>query len=157
MKTAIALAALVGGLMVASAAGAYQIKDGGITAEEVAAVMQSKGYQASLGKDADGDPRITSSADGGKFYVYFYGCHNGPRCNAIQFEAAFALPGHFTYAKINDWNRHNRFGRAYLDDEMDPYVEMDLDVEHGFLTEGLANNLDTWAAVLPRFKKHIGW
>ena len=30
--------------------------------------------------------------------------------------------------------------------------------EHlGFLTEGLANNVDTWAAVLPSFKKFIGF
>ena len=61
------------------------------------------------------------------------------------------------FIKINQWNKEHRFLRAYLDKDNDPYAEMDLDVEHAFLTEGLANNIDTWAAVLPKFKQFIGF
>ena len=157
MKTFVAAAAFAVGALLATQASAYQIRDGGITAQEVAQVLMSKGYKAEITTDAEGDPKIKSATDGTNFYVYFYGCHGGPRCTAIQFEAAFDLPNGMTLARINEWNKGNRFGRAYLDNEMDPYVEMDLDVEHAFLSEGLANNLDTWAAVVPRFKKFIGW
>jgi len=31
------------------------------------------------------------------------------------------------------------------------------DVERGFTTEALANNLDTWASVLPSFIELIGY
>ncbi len=156
-KKLVALSVAAAFLAASSSADAYPVPDGGITAQEVASVMQAKGFVADIDKDADGDPRIKSATDGGSFYVYFYGCHGGPRCSAIQFESAFHLKDGMTLVQINQWNKSHRFGRAYLDDVMDPYVEMDLDVEHGFLTEGLANNLDTWIALLPDFKKFIGW
>ncbi|HEY5106627.1 MAG TPA: YbjN domain-containing protein [Caulobacteraceae bacterium] len=157
MKTMLAALSMTAAFAAASSASASPVPDGGITAQEVSSVMQAKGYVAEIDKDAEGDPRIKSAADGGSFYVYFYGCHGGPRCSSIQFESAFHLKGGMTLVQINQWNKAHRFGRAYLDDVMDPYVEMDLDVEHGFLTEGLANNLDTWSALLPDFKKFIGW
>jgi hypothetical protein len=136
---------------------ARPITDGGITAPEVAQVLQDKGYKAEVGTDSGGDPMVKSATDGSNFTVFFYGCNHGPRCSAIQFHAGFHLDKGMTTEKINEWNRANRFGRGFIDDEHDPNVEMDLDVEHGFLSEGLANNVDTWAAVLPAFKKFIGF
>jgi hypothetical protein len=38
---------------------------------------------------------------------------------------------------------------------MDPFVEMDIDFEHGATSEAIANYVDTWAAVLPAFKTFI--
>jgi hypothetical protein len=157
MKDVFAAGSLILATLAGGRALAYPIPDGGITAAEVLSVLHDKGYVGDIDKDDSGDPRIKSATDGGAFYVYFYGCNGGPRCSGIQFEAAFHIKGGMTLAKINDWNKSHRFGRAYLDDVMDPYVEMDLDVEHGFLSEGLANNLDTWNTLLPSFKKFIGW
>jgi hypothetical protein len=150
-------ALLAASCLVATSAAARQIPDGGITAAEVAQVLQDKGYKAEVGADSDGDPMVKSATDGSNFTVYFYGCKKGPRCTGIQFHSGFHLPNGIAVEKINTWNKANRFGRGYVDDEKDPNVEMDLDVEHGFLTEGLANNLDTWAAVVPAFKKFIGF
>ena len=45
----------------------------------------------------------------------------------------------------------NRFGRAFLDAENDPIVEMDMDTEKGYTTEAISNNLATWLAVLSKF------
>lgn len=145
----LALAALAG------LAAAKAVPDGGITAQEVAAVLQERGYRAEVGKNADGDPEIISGLDGSKFYIQFYGCKGGARCTGIQFSIGIDLDKGMTLAKINQWNRERRFGRAFLDDDNDPYVQMDLDLEHGATTEGVANNLDTWAAVLPEFKAFI--
>lgn len=157
MKTILAAAALAAGLMTAGAASAYQVRDGGITAQEVAQVLQSKGYKAEITTDGAGDPKVKSATDGSDFSILFYGCNKTPRCAAIKFIIGFNLNKGTTYGAMNEWNSKNNFGAAYLDDEMDPWLAMSLDVEHGFLTEGLANNIDTWASIVPQFKKHINW
>lgn len=145
-------AALV--LMLAVGTAAAPLPDGGMTVREVADVLQERGYRAEIGKDSAGDPIITSGAGGVTFRIYFYGCTN-ERCTSIQFAAGFDLDAGMSLERVNEWNRRHRFGRAYLDEENDPYVEMDVDVELGFSTESLASNLDTWASVLPAFRSFI--
>lgn len=135
------------------------LPDGGISAQEVARVLQDKGFRAEVTVDSVGDPLINSAADGTNFRVYFYGCagDDEPRCTAIQFMAGFDLEDGMSLERINLWNREHRFGRGYLDEENDPFLEMDVDVELGFTTEALANNLDTWIYVVPKFKEFIGF
>lgn len=141
----------------APAAVAGPLPDGGVTAKEVAAALSAKGYKAEISTGSDGDPIVTSGADGSTFRVFFYTCRETPRCASVQFTAAFDLDEGLTYAKINEWNRNKRFGRAYLDDEMDPFVEMDVDFEHGATSEAVENVIDTWASVLPAYKDFVGW
>ncbi len=62
-----------------------------------------------------------------------------------------------TPQRILDWNRDKRFGRAYLDKAGDPWVEMDMDVEHGATTEAIANDLERWKAVIQEFRTYIGF
>ena len=147
--------AAAAGLLLAGGAAATPLTDGGVTADEVASVLQAKGYAAQIGKDQEGDPKIHSGAQGVAFDIYFYGCHKGPRCSSIQFTSAFHVEGGMKLAEINSWNRKNRFGRAYLDDVNDPFIEMDLDVEHGFTTEAVDNNIDTWDAVVGAFVRVV--
>jgi len=142
-------------LFAAGLAQARPLPDGGVTAEEVAASLQAKGYKAEIGKDKGGDPKIHSGAEGVSFDIYFYGCNKGPRCSSLQFTVGFHVEGGMKLVDINTWNRSNRFGRAYLDDVNDPFVEMDLDVEHGFTSEAVENNIDTWDAVLGAFLRVV--
>lgn len=151
MKLAIAAAALAA----AGPAAAAPIPDGGVTVQEVAQALQTKGYKAEIGRDRLGDPMITSALDGSNFQVLFYDCESG-RCAAIQFATAFDLESGLTLDRINSWNRQKRFGRAYLDDERDPFVEYDVDFEVGATTEAIGNAIEVWEAVLPNFKDYIG-
>ncbi len=141
-------------LALAPAAIAAPLPDGGVTAKDVARVMEAKDFQAEIATDKDGDPLIRSSSKDMKFGVFFYGCHSKPRCDSIQFSAGFSVKN-VTPAKIAQWNRTKRFGRAYLDDDFEPWVEMDMDLEHGGTTEALANNLDRWVGVIGEFNKYI--
>ncbi|MFI4976498.1 MAG: YbjN domain-containing protein [Caulobacterales bacterium] len=143
--------------MLAPAASAIPapLADGGATAQEVAAVLQAKGYQAQIGTDNTGDPKIHSGAEGSGFNIFFYGCHKTPRCASIEFEAAYHIEGGMQFEQINAWNQKNRFGRAYLDNVKDPYIEMDLDMEHGYTSEAIDNNIDTWDAVLSSFNSML--
>ena len=158
MRNGVWTMCLAAAILGASATLAEPVPDGGMTAAEVAKVLHDKGYRAEITTDSVGDPLIESGVDGTHFSVYFYGCEGEvPRCNSIQLMAAFDLEEGLSLERINLWNREHRFGRGYLDDESDPFVEMDLDVEFGFSTEALANNLDTWSSVLPGFKEFIGF
>ena len=135
---------------------AAPLPSGGVTAGEVAKALLDKGYKAEVTTDSTGDPMIRSATDGSNFRILFYNCKSaGPRCVSISFSAGFDLEKGLSYSRINQWNREKRFGRAYLDDEMDPYVEMDVDFERGATIEAVANVIDTWAAVLPVFKNFI--
>jgi|SRR5690606_21520294 hypothetical protein len=156
MKTKFAMAAVAACLTLgAGGAAAAPIPKGGVTAAEVAAALQAKGYKAQIGRDQAGDPMITSALQGANFRVMFYSCE-GARCAAIQFATAFDMDKGLTYELINRWNRERRFGRAFLDDEMDPYVEYDVDFEVGATTEAIENAVDVWESVVPAFMRHVG-
>jgi hypothetical protein len=140
----------------AASARAMALPDGGVTAAEVTAILQQRGYPATSSTDQVGDPLLKSTSKGVNFSVYFYTCNKSPRCTSIQFYAGFKKPG-ISASQIGEWNRTTRFGKAYLDKDGDPNVEMDMDVEHGATTEAIANDLDRWIAVLGAFTKKIGW
>jgi hypothetical protein len=151
--TMAAVAALV---LSASGAQARNLPTGGVTAQEVADALQTKGYRAEIGEDKGGDPKVTSALDGSRFTIWFYNCKNG-RCASVQFESGFDLKDGMGLSKVNGWNKDKRFGSAYLDDESDPYVQYDVDFEVGATTEAITNAIDVWAAVVPQFKEYIGF
>jgi len=127
----------------------------GVTPEWVASVLHASGFKAVIGVDNDGDPKVTSATDGTNFTIFFYGCHGTRRCESLTFQAGFDLDHGMDVAKVNSWNKDKRFLKAWLDDENDPYVEMDIDVEHGSSDSNLAGYLSTWADILPKFKRYI--
>ena len=139
----------------ATARAAY-LPDGGVTAQEVAASLKVKGFQAEITTDKDGDPLVKSIYEGTKFSVYFYECSAKQRCKSIQYATGFSMDGGIPTAKVAEWNRKKRFGRVYRDDESDPWIEMDMDLEHGGTTEALTNNLDRWLLVIREFRKFMG-
>ena len=141
-------------LLGVASAWAGLLPDGGLTAQDVASVLQADGLAVNIDKDRDGDPRVTTTYEGAKFSVYFYNCRGTPRCESIQFTAGFSGTG-MTPARVADWNRTKRFGRVYLDRDNDPWVEMDIEVTHGVTTEALASNLNRWKLVLRTFRDYM--
>ena len=156
MRTAIFAVAI--GLLAASPALAQQVtaKD----PESIARALVASGYRAEMKKDGEGDPMIMSASSGTKFGVFFYNCTNHANCATVQFHAGFDTdPGKApSLEKINAWNRTQRFGRAYLDNEGDPVIEMDIDLDDGGMSQPLfLDNLEFWVSVLAQFEKEIGW
>lgn len=139
-----------------SPAMARPLATGGVTAQEVASVLQDAGYSATIGKDSAGDPQIKSAAEGVEYYVNFYSCETG-RCKSIEFSAGFDMTSGTTLDHANDWNKRFRFGKVHLDSDDDPYMKMDIDVEDGLTTEFLKSNLLRWVSVVDDFKEHIDW
>jgi hypothetical protein len=148
-----AAAALAFGGFGAAQAAAYP--NAGVTAKEVAAVLLAHGYQAEIDKDGTGDPLVRSAIDGTKYRIVFYECNKTPRCGALEFLVGFDLPDGMALPRLNKWNRDERFGHAYLDDENDPYIQLDLNADNGFSSESLAGYLETWGSLVPHFKRFI--
>lgn len=138
----------------ATQAQARPLPAGGVTAAEVIEVLQASGYRAQADVDGVGDPMVHSAADGTPYAIYFYGC-KGQRCTSIGFKAGYSMKNPPSLARINEWNREMRFGRAHIDAEMDPIIEMDVDLELGATTEQLRSVIATWAMVVPAFEIFI--
>jgi hypothetical protein len=59
---------------------------------------------------------------------------------------------------INAFNKDNRWARAYLDDESDPIIEMDLVFANKQMDEAaFIEGVKAWDEVLGRFHKTIDW
>ena len=126
--------------------------------QSIVRAMQNAGYQAQLGTDKVGDPMITSGSSGTTFQVFFYNCTNHQQCATIQFHSGYTLKIPVALDQINQWNRSERFGRAYLDKDNDPILEMDVDLDGGGLSPALfIDNVEFWTSVLGNFEKHIGY
>ena len=122
------------------------------TPEAVAKVLQDKGYKALIGKDKSGDPKVESAAEGVNFIVYFYGCKNGANCGDIQFSAGFQKTEADANA-INEWNKNQRFAKAYLDSDGDAHFETDVHLDDaGMPLELFKTYLDLWTSTLPAFR-----
>lgn len=159
MKTTITMLAAAAVLTLAggsSAAAQELINKDGMTGPEVAKWLQAAGYKAELTKDKAGDPKILSATGGVNFTVYFYDCVK-ERCKALQFSAGFNLNDGLALAKINEWNKTHRYLKAWLDDENDPYVEYDVNVNAGRTMAGLNDDFDVWVDFLDSFTTFIGW
>jgi hypothetical protein len=120
--------------------------------------LEAAGLEGEMDKDGEGDPMIASKIDGTNFRVIFYNCTNHQECATIQFHTAYSLTTPVTLDKINAWNRRQRFGRAYLDDENDPVLQMDVDLDDGGMsTELFTDNVEFWQAIVANFEEHIGF
>ena len=98
-------------------------------ADDAAAVqlaMQKEGFLVTQDEAADGTPILKSRVSDSTFRVYFYGCENAPGCSSIQFSAGYDLDAPMSALQMNAWNTENRYARAIIDDEGDPFLRMDV-------------------------------
>ena len=125
--------------------------------QSVVAALQASGYAAKLGTDRVGDPMVTSGVSGTTFQIFFYNCTNHQACATVQFHSAYDISTPVGLDQINAWNQKKRFGRAFLDKENDPVLEMDVDLDDGGLSRLLfIDNVEFWASILAEFERHIG-
>jgi hypothetical protein len=124
-------------------------------AEGLASLIRGLGYRATVEKDGVGDPMIMSSAGGTDFAIYFYGCTDGADCKWLLFKVGYDLDDGTTGESINAWNAETIFGRAYLDDEADPWLEMSVNMDGGVSRANFEDSFDWWEVILSGFEDHI--
>lgn len=128
----------------------------GSNVDEIRTIGMRYAFMNERTTDKEGDPLLRGEMDGTQFNIFFYGCDSGTNCKQILFQAGWDLPNGVRPAIINNWNRGNLFGRAFLDDEGDPFVEMPINLDGGMSAELMDDNFDWWRFVLEEFKDHIG-
>ena len=117
----------------------------------------ARGYgAATLTTQSNGDPQISGKIEGISYQIYFRNCTNNADCEDLNFYLGF-LDLKPTLEAINDWNFNKRFSRAYLDQDEDACVEMDLDLVKGVTAEYLDAQFGLWAMVVGQFADHVGY
>lgn len=122
----------------------------------IKAILESQGWPATLvTKDGD-DPYIESNRNGLKFLVLFMNCEDNRNCKTLQYYMGFSDAKDVSLDRFNQWNRTKRFARAYRDDEGDPVLEMDVDVDFaGIPRENLGETLNTWSSLMDSFREYV--
>ncbi|MBY8822939.1 YbjN domain-containing protein [Sphingomonas colocasiae] len=123
--------------------------------QKLVSLLQAKGYKAELIKGSDAD-YVRTADSGVPVTIFFLNCAKGKTgCTTIQFYTGFN-DVKTTLERINDWNRNQRWGRAYVDKDGDPVMEMDVDMDFGGLSRELFyDNLGTFIALIPLFRDHL--
>jgi hypothetical protein len=147
---------LVGSLSMALLFVPAAYADNIISAENPDAILNiAKGYgSATLEKDSSNDPFITGRIDGTRYGIFFYGCSDGKECDDILFAAAWGGVK-VSMDDINAWNRDKKFGKAFLDKDGDPRLEMPVNLDYGVTQRNLDDTFYWWAKALAVFKKDV--
>lgn len=83
-------------------------------------------------------------------------CTDNANCEDLNFYAGF-LDNKQTLEVINAWNRDKRFGKAYLDADLDAVVEFDVNLEHGVSRANLDAAFGIWSIILEQYTSYIGY
>ena len=124
-----------------------------IDAKKPEAILNiAKGFgSAKLGKDSEGDPLITGRIKGTRYGIYFYGCNSeGEDCDDIQFNAAWSGVK-VSLKAVNRWNAKKRYGKAFIDSEGDPVIQMTVNLDYGVSADNLDDTFNWWTKALEDF------
>jgi hypothetical protein len=146
--------------LLALLAAAPAAADGLIRAAEpggVAEALRGLGYRAQLDTDSAGDPMVVSAIEGLEYTIWFYGCTNGAGCESLLFSVGLDLPEGVSFSKINVWNQERLFGKAYVDDENDPFLVHFLPTEGGITAENFVEIVEWWGLAVSEFTDHVGF
>ena len=151
-RTCLSIALLIG--LTASGPAFSQMMDGSAV-DGILGFARQYGT-ATLEAQADGQPRIAGETGGIPYQVFFLNCAAAGVCEDINFYAGFAgvKP---TMDAMNAWNRDKRFGRAYLDSDLDAVIEYDINLEHGVSAENLNAAFALWSLLLGEFAGYVGY
>lgn len=155
-----ALAATIGAAWVAF--GAASAHEAGVSTCDVLSALAAQGLDGFPGVDG-GAPVIdvhgaTSPAGDLPFQIRLSDCDSGetPACEIIRFSATFDAAGPFPIEPINEWNLQSPAGRADVDADGDPYLELTLRARGLSVEEDLNETLEAWLAAVSAFSSFVG-
>jgi hypothetical protein len=126
----------------------------GASVDEILAIAKTYG-SATLASQSNGDPKVSGQIEGIPYTVYFMNCTNNADCEDVNFYSGF-LDNKPDLETINAWNRDKRFGKAYLDTDLDAVVEWDVNLEHGVTSENMDAAFALWWLILDQYTTYIG-
>ena len=131
----------------------------GVSIEAVRAWLISKGGQVSEINRQDGETWISINDSPLSWVIFFYSCE-ADVCGDIQYAASFSNPG-ISQAMINDWNRDQRFLKAYFIPAADGRdntggVQYDVLMQGGDV-EQLTDHTALWLDLVAAFGATVGY
>jgi hypothetical protein len=139
----VAIAALA--LTVANPVAAQQMRER-VTAEQLTGLLRDKGMEGTVNERGN----VVVNNAGSKIVFFISG-------QTLQAFYGLRTTNETRVAvnTINEWNKTKRFGRAYIDSENDPVVELDYDLEGGVSEESIKVWFDTVNAIVRSFKTFV--
>ena len=122
-----------------------------VSGKEIQAMLTTEGYRPTLGKADDGDPQIKFKVQGKEIYIDFYDCNKTEFCGSLNISTGWALKTKLKAADLNQWNADNRYIRVYTDEENDPFLEDDIDLDGGATMNNVKEFVKTYVAQLEDF------
>jgi hypothetical protein len=107
------------------------------TITQITRVMTKQGIATQQAK-TDKVDYLTFKLAGHNSILVLYQCE-AKRCGTIKMSTFYKTKRPVTMAKVNQWNSSSRFARAYVDDDGDPILEADLDMDGGAPMEAVEN------------------
>jgi hypothetical protein len=117
--------------------------------DAVLAVLRGQA-EGDLLTDGMGDPVIAARAGDTGFRGAFYGCEGEGGCTTLMFTARWEVDEPDA-DRMAGWNREKRFGKAWLDADDAPTLEMDANLEGGVSRANLESTVARWLTVLKEF------
>ena len=151
----LARTAVTAALLLSAGAGVAESVVDATEPKNLVDVIQDLGYRARLETDSVGDPKISTSVSGTDTTILFFGCTDNRDCSLLLFKVGYDLKDGTTLAAVNRWNAEKLFGRAYLDDEDDPWLEMPVNLLGGVSRANFEDTFDWWEVIVGEFEDHI--
>ena len=124
--------------------------------KKIEALLEAQGWKTALTEDAGENPYIWAERSGFRFVVAFNNCAEGKNCRTLQFLLGVEGARSLSDDRINNWNRDQRFARAYRDAAGDPVLAMDLDMDFkGLPRENVDEAVRTWTGLIDSFYRFI--
>lgn len=128
--------------------------------ENIVDILNEAGLESELGIDPDGDPLITiDPTDNGarSSRIEFYDCSSPDHCSDIELKSIFTVKKPPANMKtVNDWNRKNRWVRAYVDNDGSAVLEADVTAAGGISEEGMRGMILNYLNLTYEFSQAIG-
>ncbi|MDR0736666.1 MAG: YbjN domain-containing protein [Zoogloeaceae bacterium] len=118
----------------------------------------AKGFgDVKLGQDKRGWPLIVGRSEGFNYYIFFYGCEEDlEKCKAIAFRGFWKKPEVANLLEIlNAYNAKLRFGKAYLYENGDLVLDLEVEMQYGMSRENLEENFRNWIGAVRGFKRDV--
>jgi hypothetical protein len=126
-----------------------------ITAQQVAAVLQSGGYRASVITGNDGSKYVKSSMSGVNILVFLSGCTDG-NCTSLEFYAGWQKDPSLTVSYANAWNAKWRYAKAKIDGEGNFLFSYDVNLAGGVTLDNIKLDAQLFEYLLSELGKFTG-
>ena len=123
---------------------------------EISAIRDiASGFGFAKIKPMDKETVIEVRHEGTKYLVLPYGCDAaGKACENLQFFAGWS-DFDIGLEEVNAWNQGYRFAKAYIDNDGDIILEMDISIEYSVGSAYLEDTFETWLNVIELFEDKV--